>query len=467
MIGQISALSWHVVGGMTRRRRAHYRLMRCQPYLDSLTRIPGLAALLCCSIRAFGVAPSDVQLTLAVTKSPAFYHLGERIVCELSFSTSKRGKYGIDNSGQSRGSWGAGAETFIATPPNGTAGPHVDPSRQLGFAVIGSILSSYDGLSSVPHVVRTDLNEWLRFVSPGVYRLQARSSRVSLFHKRPSPLAANEVVVNSNEIEVTVLPADPAWIAGEVSDIGKILDSLESNAEQKTSAASRLRYLNTESATAEMVRELPGTEDEPCHYALYEGLIESSSRKIAIGMLRQTLHSPATRVSWDAVDLLTMLTLLDEYQDRPIPPYNTKDPEQLKALQAAVKERRDRSSAVSAKYTAELKASLPQSSGRALTDAIFALWKEQELRFQNAPADSLMAMRREIVSIAGDLTLDQQAWLLSIYWKRLPSRPSLLSLVKKLALSSQPIRLNWVGGDLRKTALACWCELDAAGCRGH
>src|SRR5450432_4675514 len=230
-------------GGMTgMRSRAHSRPMRCQRYLDSLTRIPGsLAVLLCCSIRAFGVAPSDVQLTLAVTKSPAIYHLGERIVCELSFSTSKPGKYGIHNTGQPRGSSGAGPETFIATPPNGIVDPHVDLSRQLGFAVNESILSSYDRLSSVPHVIRTDLNEWLRFVSPGVYRLQARSSRVSLFHEQPSPAAANEVVVNSNEIEVTVLPAAPAWIAGEVSDIRKILDSLESSAEQKTSAASRLR----------------------------------------------------------------------------------------------------------------------------------------------------------------------------------------------------------------------------------
>ena len=144
------------------RSGAHSRLLRCQHYLDSLTRIPGsLAFLLCCSVRAFAVAPSDVHFTLAVTKSPAVYHLGERIVCELSFSTSKPGKYGIYNTGQPRGSWGSGSETFIATPPNSTVDPHVDLSRQLGFVIAESILSSYSRLSSVPHVVRTDLNEWL------------------------------------------------------------------------------------------------------------------------------------------------------------------------------------------------------------------------------------------------------------------------------------------------------------------
>jgi hypothetical protein len=208
-------------GGMARMgSRAHSRLLRCQHYLDSLTRISGsLALLLCCSIRAFALAPSDVHLTLAVTKYPAVYHLGERIVCELSFSTSTPGKYGIYNTGQPRGSWGSGSETFIATPPSGTVDPHVDLSRQLGFLSEGSILSSYDRLSSVPHVVRTDLNEWLRFNSPDVYRLQARSSRVSLFREQPSSAAANDVVLNSNEIELTLLPADPEWIAGEVGDI--------------------------------------------------------------------------------------------------------------------------------------------------------------------------------------------------------------------------------------------------------
>jgi len=436
--------------------RAHSRLLRCQHCLDSLTRIPGsLAFLLCCSICAFAVAPSDVHLTLAVTKSPAVYHLGERIVCELSFSTSTPEKYGILNTSLSRSSFGSGLETFIVAPSDGTSDPHVDVSRQLAFIIDASGLSSFTTLSSDPNVVKTDLNEWLRFNSPGVYRLQARSSRVGLFGDQSLP-----VPLNSNEIEVTVLPADPAWVAGEISETRKTLDSSESAAEQKTTAALRLRYLNMESSTAEMVRQLPDSADEPYHYALYEGLIESSFRKTAVRILQQTVRGPATHVSWDAVDLLTTLTLLDEYQNKPIP-------EELSALQRSAQERRDRYSAVSARYAAELKASLPQRSGRALTDAIFALWKEQELHSQDAPSDSLVALRQEIVSIASDLTLNQQAWLLSIYWQGLANKASLLPLVKKLALSDQPIELSWVGRDLRKTALACWCELDAAGCLGH
>jgi len=448
------------------RSRAHSRLPRCQSNMSLPARISrALLFLFCCVSGAFAETPSDVYFTLAVTKSPAVYHLGERIVCKLSFSTTTPGKYGIDSAGPLKGSRGSVPEIFVAIPKDGAADPYVDLSRQLGFGFGGDIPSSYNKLSSQPYVVRTDLNPWLRFVRPGVYRLVAQSSRVSLFTDHPSPTGADAVVVTSNEVTVTVLPADPAWIGNEVSDIKKLLDSPLSSADQKTIAASRLRYLNTEASTAEMVRMLSETAGEPYHSAFFEGLLESSWRETAIEMLKQTIHGPTTRVSFDALDLLTKLTLLAEYENRPIPLYDTKNPEQLRALRAAIQERQDRYVAVMAKYTAELKASLPRRTGRARTDAVFALWKEQELHSQGAPTELLTAMRGEIVAVADGLTPDQQVWLLVIYWQRLPNRQRLLPLVKRLALSSQPIQPNWIAGDLRKTALAHWCELDAAGCQ--
>jgi hypothetical protein len=437
--------------------------------MDFLTRIPrGLLLLLGCAGCASAEPPTDLHFEFAVTKTPAVYHIGERIVCKMSFSTSAPGKYGIDTSGGPRGIWGHSFETFQAIPKDGTVDPRVDLSRQLGFVIAGDVLQGYLKLSSKPHVETTDLNQWLRFVRPGVYHLRAQSSRASLFREQPSPAAANEVVVNSNEIVVTVLPADPAWTANELSDIKKLLDSPASSADQKAVAASRLRYLNTESSTVEMVLELPGTAGAPYHHDLYEGLIESSRRKTAIGMLQQTIQGAASRVSWDAVELLSKLTLLDEYRNRPIPPFDGKDPGQLKALRAAVQERQDRHVAVMAQYSAELKASLPRRTGRARTDAIFALWKEQELHSQGSATESLESMRREVISIAGDLTPDQQWWILSVYWDRLSNRQSLLPLIKKLVFSGQPIQLNnLAGGDLRQTAVERYCELDAAGCQGR
>jgi hypothetical protein len=163
---------------MTHLRTLHPHLpydnsMRRQHYSGAPMRICGsLAVLLCCSVRAFGVSPSDLRFTLAVTRSPAIYRLGERIECELAFSTSKPGKYEIGYTGQPRSLFGGEYETFIASPADGAADSRVDLSQQLGFAFIGSILSSSDRLSSVPKVVRIDLNERLRFVSPGTYRFR-------------------------------------------------------------------------------------------------------------------------------------------------------------------------------------------------------------------------------------------------------------------------------------------------------
>src|SRR5271165_6066439 len=105
----------------------HSWARRRQRHLDFLTRVGGPAAiLLCCFICSSEEVPSDVHLTLAVSKSPAVYHMGERIVCELSFSASTRGKYGISNTAEPRGSWGAILDKFITNPHNGTVDPHVD-----------------------------------------------------------------------------------------------------------------------------------------------------------------------------------------------------------------------------------------------------------------------------------------------------------------------------------------------------
>jgi len=65
-------------------------------YVISGTRTArSLIFALCSSICAFADEPPDVHLTLNLAKSPAIYHVGERIVAELSFSASSTGKYAV------------------------------------------------------------------------------------------------------------------------------------------------------------------------------------------------------------------------------------------------------------------------------------------------------------------------------------------------------------------------------------
>lgn len=422
-----------------------------------------LLVLLCCSTHGFSEQAPDVTFTLKTTKVPAVYHLGERIVCKLSFSTRRPGKYSLIHFGEPR-SEPFKQYQFFATPAEGAIDPHISFS-QLGLITVGDSLSGDYRLSAAPVTFETDLNEWLQFTKPGRYRLHARSLQVYLY--RPGnfiPQPTSNITVDSNSIDTTILPADEAWTSAELRKIDAVLDSPNGDNQLKIQTAVRLGYLNTAAAVSEMVEELSEPLDQAWHGYFYEGLLETSRRAQAISALKETIQNPRSCVSYDAVELLAKLTLISEYGNLPLPPYSTSNPAQRKAFQAALRQRYERFTALSAQYTSELSASVPQRIGRPRSDAIFALWKDAELhQSPKGPVPTTLSMlRQEIVSIAGALTPDQQYWLISIYWDRLP-KEKLLPLVKEIAASPSPINISWMG-DLRKQAQSRWCEVEPSNC---
>ena len=310
-----------------------------------------------------------------------------------------------------------------------------------------------------PTVLYIDLNEWLRFSRPGIYWISVSSSRVSSRTVMPGSL-----IVTSNRIKLTIVEQTRDWVSQELSKALQDLDSASTTATDKETAAKRLRYLNTVSSTVAIVKELAETTDEEWHFPLTQGLLESSWRVDAIRMLHNVIDDAKLRVSWDAVDLLAELTLVNEYENRPLPAYREGDPAGLKNLQDAVSERQREYGRLLATYTVELRGSLRQRVGRPRADAIFALWKDQEVHSGDFSSVELADMRREIVSLAADLTPSQQAWVFSIYWGILPNREKLLPVLKTIASANRPIPVNWAGGDLRRIARECWCELDSSGC---
>ena len=457
-------MGWSEIQTPIRTTPAQVGLSRCQYYLMCLNWMTA-ALVACWPLCASDQAPSDVHLIIGVTKAVPTYRLGERIILKMSFSTPNPGRYKLQRNGEPRDIWDYIPEVFSVSPSDGATDPHVALSRELGLPIGGSTLMGNDRFRPDPTILQTDLNEWVRFVKPGVYRISARSSRVSLGSEPGSSLSPRHpLTLDSNEIQVSLLPAESKWAANELDDITKSLDSTASTDDEKSIAAARLRYLNTKSSVVKLIRELPETTDEPCHWELVEGLIESSWRKEAIALLRQSLNWPEERVSWDAVDLLTKLTLLERYQYRKLD-YEAGSPEQVKTLQAAIKERRDRYPLVRDRYTAELKASLPTKRGRARRDALFAVWKDQESDSREFSAERLALMRHEIVSIASELSPGQQSWLISNYWQNLPDHQSLLPLVKRIALSNESSPMTFKTRNLRAAAMQRWCEMDAEGCR--
>jgi hypothetical protein len=69
---------------------------------------------------------------------------------------------------------------------------------------------------------------------------------------------------NSKQIELTILPANTTWLAGQIAGIRALLDSGE-NQEKKLQAARNLGYMDTSEAVAEIARRYaqPATDSQP------------------------------------------------------------------------------------------------------------------------------------------------------------------------------------------------------------
>jgi hypothetical protein len=330
----------------------------------------GLAIVTCCltSTRASAQGPQDITLLLSTTKNPAVYNIGEQIRIKLSFS-SDAGNYCFSG-GSPRRIWMYSSENFVVAPLDnpsalgeGTQDPHFDDSA---FAFIwgGSILQSTPHLlSKVPDVVSGDLNEWIRFTTPGRYVLTARSDRV---HASPScgfwdvrePRApAANITVQSNQIELTILPVDRQWELRELNEIRQSLDSSSGDDSsfsvfRRIELARRLRYLSTRDATAELARRFLATEAQDSYQGeLSQGLLDSPWRDTAIAVLEGALRNPEMKIPPTIpggappmiCQLLAEMLVAREFQDRPLPARPPRfDPQIEKSRRLAAQPWRDR-----------------------------------------------------------------------------------------------------------------------------
>jgi hypothetical protein len=169
----------------------------------------------------------DVTLTVKTVKDPAVYNIGEPIRIRLSFS-STAGNYCFFGGNDGRVSMYQ-SENFVVAPLDnpsalgeGTQDPHFDESP-FEFAYLGGLESTPHWLTKVPDVVSIDLNEWIRFTKPGRYVLTAKSDSVQASRscgiwdgREPRAPAAN-ITIQSNQIELIILPVDRQWELRELT----------------------------------------------------------------------------------------------------------------------------------------------------------------------------------------------------------------------------------------------------------
>ena len=184
-----------------------------------------------------------VTASVVVRPSKATYYVGEEIPLELEFrGTADRDYYFTT---ERCGFFGrSGSEHFAVTPSEGTDDPMADFFGSIG-GIGGSCASSSHPLDDTPLVMRISLNDTVRFLRPGTYKLTVSSTRLKRRSQQPVP------ALTSAPIELTIVPMDEAWAEGQISWASSLIG--EGDVANVRHGSSILRYLGTESAARALV----------------------------------------------------------------------------------------------------------------------------------------------------------------------------------------------------------------------
>ena len=219
--------------------------------------------------------PRGVTFSIATAKNK--YFLGEPIVLELTLAASQPRAFVAD----------MGLPGFSDEYPVDPAGSTEDPARGIpsqSGRVIGGIYPGPVVLSDKPYTVERTLNERVRFLKPGRYRLYVVSHSVRENGGRGAPVA-----VASNILPLDLEAPPPGWVTQRIAEAART--------ENPQHAADILRFLDSPEAALAMARRL-GSGNDAASYSLHLGVLESPYRAQILPMLEQRLTAPDQPV-WD------------------------------------------------------------------------------------------------------------------------------------------------------------------------
>ncbi len=165
-------------------------------------------------------------------------------------------------------------------PAEGWADPLGEYFSRLGFIIDGGGFGHYAALGEYAQTF--EMNEWVRFDEPGVYRCYCSTSRVQADDKKDQRL-----LVVSQVIEFEITPADSSFVQGTLAQAQRDVK----NDKLRAQAVRTLRFL----ATPEAVEVLAGLANDPeiAQEAMF-GLIGVRDRAKAL----QTLRKSWTILTW-------------------------------------------------------------------------------------------------------------------------------------------------------------------------
>src|ERR1700730_9570685 len=172
----------------------------------------GIALFLICLHPLGATNPEDIEFRARVVKDTHAYHIGESIELEIVYSSQSEKKY------QRNSTSSLESVNLRLTPSDGVVDLRLMRwEGEDGWA--GSIIGGLGYLGSKPVTQQLDLCAWYRFYKPGHYSIIITSKEVSRLKSAEEGGGEEHLTLESQPVEFDILPADPAWAAGELSNI--------------------------------------------------------------------------------------------------------------------------------------------------------------------------------------------------------------------------------------------------------
>jgi len=373
-----------------------------------------------------GTNPHDIAFKITFVGDTSFFHIGEPIEIEISYSTQSEEKY---LGGWTSPSPGLEGVTPTLAPTDGVLDLRA-VRDYMGFA--GSILSGISFLGSQPVIQRLELGDWYRFQKPGHYAVTVQSGEVSRVKGAEEGGGRERLSLESNLLEFDVA-ADPAWSESEVAEIERVLKNKEDP--ERYRALHRLILLDTPPSVRKLVQLYLSKAEvtDSSGGVVYRGLRESSQIDVIIPLLQAALSDPLIEPREGMTDLLGGLQVRKELGVLPPRP---QDP----AGQSEWKDRYDARTKVFQEYVAKANARVLQSiewrTGPERAAAIYQAWFTAERQNASKPVgpEILSRLRSEVLSTALELGPGERVQVLYSMWPRQP-HGELKSVVVSLAES--------------------------------
>jgi hypothetical protein len=257
---------------------------------SSLKTQSAALAILLLALAPLSAKESQPTLDVRTANSQTTFHIGERIPLKLTFTSPNDTEYKIAPCCPEQHDRGGefDFESFEVSPSSGWADPLLTYLAR-ERSVDGHGAPWRPLLASKPVEVSLDLNHYVRFDQPGVYRVEVVSRRVGNI---------NLSRLRSNALELQIIRATPEWQNAALTAITAKLSRGPAAGQLYQDAVSDLRYLNTPAAIEEMTGELRKGFD----YAAQEcsmGLLglPDSLREVAIASMNRRIDEPDFPIS--------------------------------------------------------------------------------------------------------------------------------------------------------------------------